>query len=913
MGPAGIFPRHRLYYAFIVFALVLGALSPPVAASPATASPTARALCPTIPGKASTPGAVCGNELAPSGPGVAPLANLPKGASLCPSTPGKRASGPGAACSDKTPRSPSNAQGIVRLPAGHAQCASANGKNATAGSACWKASTATQPSSQKGKISLPPGATRCANDGIKVSSDTAACGDNPSPASNVPVVAKVALPAGLAPCPSTKTKKSSPYVACALGVAPALSGWSAGREATLPFDIAGYSISLYTSANYLGVGRGITLSAYANRDVGPTPYYIEFYDASTGGQIGYCAWGSSCSTSVSMGGATTHWFVAYVGSWSGSNPPGTVAATSNSVAVTWMAITGLSASPQYLAPNSATTITVYSSADVGPRPYYLEVFDASTGAVLAICARGTSCSASETQYAATTHTFYAYISSYGTTITPPNSQSSASVSAFWLTVSISASPTALAPGGTTTLVASTTADVGPSPYYISIFDTTTNTRVALCPSGTYCSANFTSNASTIRDFFAYIGSNRTSAPPTPVLVSSLTYAEVTWITITLQVTPPLVAVNASTTLTAYASVSVTNTPYYIQLYDQSAQTFITQCPSGSSCSTSVSQPVATTHAFIAYVNCCGTAWAPPSPRATSSPANGSWVSVAVRACNYSVPSCPSVSWTNGTVVNSAVTLMATASLDVTNTGYSIQFVDQASGQVVGQCPGGSSCASGVSKPVAGTYSWVARVAVPNSYPPAVSGQSSPLSLIWVQAWKPWLRGNDTSTSGFGGSSQFDYSDDPNGGQQEYGIDVGLVSLRSGSAIYAPEPGNVTYVPCPTGTCWHPGRVWLKLDSGVVIGFGHVNAVGPFPRHVNGGEQIATVACNTNVNACDNSHVEFMYNYLGDITNWQSFRPPASATAPVTSYNGCPRNTYTTSGGTSVDPCAWLSAYLLNGI
>jgi hypothetical protein len=54
-------------------------------------------------------------------------------------------------------------------------------------------------------------------------------------------------------------------------------------------------------------------------------------------------------------------------------------------------------------------------------------------------------------------------------------------------VELAASPSAVAVGGTTTLTATTGADVGPTPWFIDIFDTTTGLPVRFCGSGTTCS------------------------------------------------------------------------------------------------------------------------------------------------------------------------------------------------------------------------------------------------------------------------------------------------------------------------------------------------------------------------------------------------------------------------------------------
>src|SRR5439155_2269001 len=129
--------------------------------------------------------------------------------------------------------------------------------------------------------------------------------------------------------------------------------------------------------------------------------------------------------------------------------------------------------------------------------------------------------------------------------------------------------------------------------------------------------------------------------------SSTNYQEVSWMTVALQVSPPLVGLNAAVTLNAYASMSLANTIYALAIYDK-VSGWITQCWNVSSCTTTVTQPGATTRTFIAYVDTGGQTNPPSNIRALSASVPASWVTVALRACNYSRTSgCPSGSWTNG--------------------------------------------------------------------------------------------------------------------------------------------------------------------------------------------------------------------------------------------------------------------------
>ena len=66
------------------------------------------------------------------------------------------------------------------------------------------------------------------------------------------------------------------------------------------------------------------------------------------------------------------------------------------------------------------------------------------------------------------------------------------------------------------LTASTlTYDVGPTPYYISIFDAYTGERLALCGRGTECTTD-QGTPGRCYEFVAYVGGDGMSMPPEPV-------------------------------------------------------------------------------------------------------------------------------------------------------------------------------------------------------------------------------------------------------------------------------------------------------------------------------------------------------------------------------------------------------------
>jgi len=70
-------------------------------------------------------------------------------------------------------------------------------------------------------------------------------------------------------------------------------------------------------------------------------------------------------------------------------------------------------------------------------------------------------------------------------------------------------------------------DVGPTPYYITIFDTRSGELMAICGSGTSCQApifgNLTLETSGCLTFVAYIGGWSATMPPAPVIQTSAIY------------------------------------------------------------------------------------------------------------------------------------------------------------------------------------------------------------------------------------------------------------------------------------------------------------------------------------------------------------------------------------------------------
>lgn len=283
-----------------------------------------------------------------------------------------------------------------------------------------------------------------------------------------------------------------------------------------------YTTSISASPSSLWPTQYTTLTAVTNQDVGPTPYYLSVYDVTAGSYVKICGSGTMCTVSVTQATATTHTYRSYVSTYPLYSPV-TVQAVSANINVTWMSLgtLTLAASPTTLGLNGTTTLTAVSTVNVTPTPFYIEIFDVTTGTRLISCPFGTVCSTTTSQAIATTHKFVAYTSS--NTAPATNIQATSNVSyATWSAnnyrVSLAATPSTTL--GRVNLVATSNVNVGPTPYYIEIFNARTGAFITACGSGTTCTAYNVALAFGRNDFVAFTSSYGSSVLPPNVQASS---------------------------------------------------------------------------------------------------------------------------------------------------------------------------------------------------------------------------------------------------------------------------------------------------------------------------------------------------------------------------------------------------------
>ncbi len=219
------------------------------------------------------------------------------------------------------------------------------------------------------------------------------------PAMVITVVAMTMAPANAAPGPGGKpTLPASAVSAVPRHVAPTHQAAPRKTVSRAGADDLCLLIlnSLTASAYTVPVGTSVTLTTGTGCDIGPTVWYLKIFDATTGALVLSRGAGTNWSTTVSQNAAATHGYVAYLDTGSNSFPPTGVFQQSATIYVTWEAapnnfqvsLSGPSAIPFGAGP-AIYTATV--NQDVGPTPYWIEIFDETTGTRLAVCGFGTTC------------------------------------------------------------------------------------------------------------------------------------------------------------------------------------------------------------------------------------------------------------------------------------------------------------------------------------------------------------------------------------------------------------------------------------------------------------------------------------------------------------------------------------------
>lgn len=177
-------------------------------------------------------------------------------------------------------------------------------------------------------------------------------------------------------------------------------------------------------------------------------------------------------------------------------------------------------------------------------------------------------------------------------------------------VGLTANPYTSQLGVNTAIIATYPVDVGPSPYYLKVFDLTTGGSIVTCSSGTSCSASVSYGSTATHQLGAYLTTQNAALPVTGLPLNQQAYAEATWASTGFQVSLS----RGSDGFVATTNRDVNSTPYHITIYKPGSTVPVTTCSRGTSC---LSNP-ACGGELIAFVSKLGNTYPPPETQANSS-------------------------------------------------------------------------------------------------------------------------------------------------------------------------------------------------------------------------------------------------------------------------------------------------------
>jgi hypothetical protein len=272
-------------------------------------------------------------------------------------------------------------------------------------------------------------------------------------------------------------------------------------------------------------------SAVITADVGVAvggQYWLTIRDSSRH-LVTACNSGYSCSASVAQPAVTSEDYDAYVELVAGGYPDpdyptGQQAHSSSSAGVSWTATTAkLDTNGPTVGVGGTVTLTSTTREDVGPSPFYTQLYDYDTGArVGGPCGYGTTCSTTVSQSLAGTHRYVAAVTALSETL-PAAEQRFGTSTVGYVTWSNAGWRVELrddvdSTGMQHNYTATANRDMSGTPYRIEIFDAVHAKLLAQCASGTTCSATTTGNFN--QRAVAFVSSPDPTYPPLNIQANS---------------------------------------------------------------------------------------------------------------------------------------------------------------------------------------------------------------------------------------------------------------------------------------------------------------------------------------------------------------------------------------------------------
>lgn len=275
----------------------------------------------------------------------------------------------------------------------------------------------------------------------------------------------------------------------------------------------------------------------------------------------------------------------------------------------------LTAGTQSLWATQSTTLTATITGNTGPALDYVSIWDYGTNTLVGTCTGTAACSFPVQKMTQNADTFYAYVTGAGSS---QKIAQTAPLAVTWNTISVvlSATQHTLPVGASTTLSTTESSSLLQTPFYVQIWDTTSNTQVKQC-GGDPCSVTVTQNTAAMHTYVATVGLMSSVNPPVGYQASSPpNYVVWTNSGITVSLNVPDVFYQWET-VTATANVNLSATSSVVEIFDINTGARIGVCLTAS-CPIMYLPPQYVETDLVAFVADDSTAFPPTGILAASS-------------------------------------------------------------------------------------------------------------------------------------------------------------------------------------------------------------------------------------------------------------------------------------------------------
>jgi hypothetical protein len=239
----------------------------------------------------------------------------------------------------------------------------------------------------------------------------------------------------------------------------------------------------------------------------------------------------------------------------------------------------LTSSSETVNSDRPVTLTATASSTVTGTDLAIEIFDRTTGTLIAACGQGSQCAVAYSAMSGV-HDFAAYVT-LPTKAIPQDAValSSNHVKVGWLESEIAASGTVVGQGQSVTITATSTIDVQKTGRRLEIYDLTAKSRITYCSRGTSCTTSIKLPAGGVHEIVGYVN-GAPEAVSDPILV--------TWLDVSLSATSVGPKIGGTIYLKATTNADLGGTPWVVGIYDEEGRLVDHACKTGNTCTVQAS-------------------------------------------------------------------------------------------------------------------------------------------------------------------------------------------------------------------------------------------------------------------------------------------------------------------------------------